>query len=196
LLFETIIPHGFSQHVSIDTPSWPGQQPSCIDHLYTNKPDKLSDVSAHVNGGSDHKVVYVVWYAKAIKRNVRYIRKRCFKHFDESGFKQAIVDLKWFDVYNSYNVDVAVKLLTDKITAVLDKFAPVKTIQVKPNYAPWLTDQVKEVMKERDRGQLVAGISQCQDSWRLYRSLRNFASQCIKNAKKGWETLQLDSLSN
>ena len=51
-------------------------------------------------------------------------------------------------------------------------------------------------MKERDRAQLVAGVSQCQDSWRLYRSLRNFASQCIKNAKKGWETLQLDSFSN
>ena len=73
LLFEKIIPHGFSQHVSVATHSWPGQQPSCIVHLYTNKPDKLSDVAAHVNGGSDHKVVYVVRYAKAMKRNVRYI---------------------------------------------------------------------------------------------------------------------------
>ena len=196
LLFEKIIPHGFSQQVGVATHSWPGQQPSCIDHLYTNKPDKLSDVTAHVNGGSDHKVVYVVRYAKAVKRNVRYIRKRCFKDFDESGFKQEISELKWFDVYSTSDVDAAVKLLTDKITSVLDKFAPVKTIQVRPSYAPWLTDQVKEAMNQRDRAQLVASASQCQDSWRHYRHLRNFATSCIKNAKKGWETLQLDSFSN
>ena len=74
--------------------------------------------------------------------------------------------------------------LTEKITRVLDKFAPVKTIQVKPSYAPWLTDQVKEAMTQRDRAQLTASVTQCQESWRLYRHLRNFATKCLKNAKK------------
>ena len=94
-----------------------------------------------------------------------YIRKRCFKHFEEVGFKKEISEIKWFDVYNTSDVDTAERLLTERITRVLDKFAPVKTIQVKPSYAPWLTDQVKEAMTQRDRAQL---------SWRLYRHLRNF----------------------
>jgi hypothetical protein len=76
----------------------------------------LSDVTAHVNGGSEHRLLYVVRYAKSFRKNVRYIRKRCFKNFDECGFKQEISALNWFDVYNTSDVDAAVKLLTDKLT--------------------------------------------------------------------------------
>ena len=196
LLFEKIIPHGVSQHVTVATHSWPGQQDSCLDHLYTNKPDKLSDVTAHVNGGSDHRVLHVVRYAKSMKRNVRYIRKRCFKKFDESGFKEDIKQLKWFEVYTCTDPDKAVQLLTEKITAVLDKFAPVRTIQVRSRYAPWVSEEVKVRMVERDRAQQAAAATQAQDDWRLYRNLRNTVTNLIKRAKKTWETKQLDSFAN
>ena len=51
--------------------------------------------------------------------------------------------LRWFDVYSELNVDAAVSILTAKLNGVLDRFAPVKTIQVRPNYAPWMNDKVK-----------------------------------------------------
>ena len=41
LLFEKIIPHGVSQHVKTATHSWPGQDDSCLEHLYTKRPDKI-----------------------------------------------------------------------------------------------------------------------------------------------------------
>ena len=40
LLFEKVIPQGFSQQVRVATHAWKGQHPSCLDHLYTNKPDR------------------------------------------------------------------------------------------------------------------------------------------------------------
>ena len=196
LLFERIIPQGFSQQVCAATHSWAGQHPSCIDHLYTNKPEKITEVQAHINGGSDHKLISVVRYAKAIKRNVRYIRKRCFKGFDEEKFKEEVKNLHWYDVYSESNVDIAVAILTDKISVVLDKYAPVKTIQVRPNYAPWLNNQVKEVLRQRDIAQLVAAQSQCQDNWRHYKNLRNNATKCMKEAKKVWESDQLSYFGN
>ena len=146
MLFDRIIPHGFTQQVRTATHSWAGQSPSCIDHLYTNKPEKITEVQTYINGVSDHKLLYVVRYARSIKRNVRYIRKRCFKHFDESKFKEEVKSLRWFDVYSENEVDSAVALFTRKISTVLDKYAPVKTIQVRPNYATWLDDQVREVL--------------------------------------------------
>ena len=78
----------------------------------------------------------------------------------------------------------AVTLLTDKITSVLDKFAPIRTIQVRSKYAPWLTQEVKSVMAERDRAQKAAAMSRDQEKWRLYRNLRNFVTSCMKKAKK------------
>ena len=196
LLFEKIIPHGVSQHVAVATHSWPGQQDSCLDHLYTNKPDKLSEVAAHVNGGSDHRVLYVVRYAKSMKKSVRYIKKRCFKNFDQESFLQEIKTLKWYDIYASSDVNEAVELMTKKLTSVLDQFAPVRIIQVRSRYAPWLTEEVKTKMVERDRAQQAAAATQSPDNWRLYRNFRNRVTNLIKAAKKIWESRQLDSFSN
>ena len=96
-------------------------------------------------------------------------------------------------MYSTTDVDMAVKLLTDKIASALDKFAPVKTIQVRPTYAPWLTEEAKELMNQRDLAQLIASQSQSQDSWRHYRQLRNLATKCLKNAKKGGSPFNLTS---
>ena len=196
LLFEKVIPQGFSQQVRVATHSWQGQHPSCLDHLYTNKPDKITEVQAIVNGGSDHKLLYLVRYAKAIKRNVRYIRKRCFKGFDKSKFMEEIRKLKFFDIYSASNVDSAVEMLTNKLCAVLDKFAPVKTVQIRSNYAPWLNGEVRELIRQRDTAQMIASHSQCQDSWRHYRNMRNITTKSIRNAKKVWESEQLNHFGN
>ena len=196
LLFEKIIPHGVSQHVKTATHSWPGQVDSCLDHLYTNRPDKISNVEAHVNGGSDHRVLYTVRYTKSMKKSTRYVKKRCFKNFDEEGFKQEVKQLKWFDVYSTTDVNEAVQLMTAKLTSVLDRYAPVQTIQVRTKYAPWISLEVKAKMAERDRAQQVAAATQNQDDWRRYKNLRNNVTSLVKGAKKAWETQQLDSLSN
>ena len=41
LLFEKIIPHGFSQLVTVATCSWPGQVDSFLDHLCIKRPDSI-----------------------------------------------------------------------------------------------------------------------------------------------------------
>ena len=114
--------------VTVATRSGQGQVDSCLDHLYSNKPDKLSEVAVHINGGSDHKVLSVTRYAKSMKKNVRYIRKRCFKNFDREGFQSEVAAMQWFDIYNSGDVNNAVSLLTTKLSSALDKFAPIRTI--------------------------------------------------------------------
>ena len=43
-LFNQIFPYGVHQCVSVPTRFWPGVDPSGLDHIYTNKPEKLSDI--------------------------------------------------------------------------------------------------------------------------------------------------------
>ena len=183
ILFEKIIPHGFSQLVTVATRSWPGQDDSCLDHLYTNRPDKLSDVRVLVNGASDHRIILVTRYTKSLKKNVRYIKKRCFKYFDEESFRKDIAAMNWFDVYNASDVNEAVELLTNKINEALDKHAPVKTIQVRLHYAPWISDHTKLLMRQRDLAQQAAAVSQDADQWREYKNLRNTATNSMRRDK-------------
>ena len=81
LLFEKIISQGVSQQVSVPT-----HGDNCLDHIYTNMPEKLSCVSVFWNGGSDHKLLYAVRSAKSVQKRVRYVRKRCFKKLVKDDF--------------------------------------------------------------------------------------------------------------
>ena len=191
LLFEKIVPFGVSQLVTTPT-----HHDSCLDHLYSNKPEKLVDTVALYNGGSDHKMIYTVRYAKDINRKTRYMRKRQFKNFDVESFKSDIHAQKWLDIYMSTDVDSAVAKLTNKVTTILDRYAPVRTIQVRKHYAPWLSDETKHLMQQRNRAQQTYLKSQDIDKAREYRNLRNQVTNMIRRDKREWETSRLDHLVN
>ena len=70
-------------------------------------------------------------------------------------------------------VDVAVRLLSEKRVAILDQMAPMKTVQIRTNYIPWLSQLTKDLMQERDRLQKLAVETKNQDDWRNYKNLRN-----------------------
>ena len=196
LLFEEIFPLGVSQHVQVPTHiplhGRSGQGQACLDHVYTNRQEKLSEVSAHINGASDHKIIQVIRHTRKIIRTQRYIRKRSYKSFVSENFVEDVKSLQWFDVYATEDVNEAVQLFTSKLTNILDIHAPVKTIQLRKNYAPWLDEQTKELMKERDSAQKKAAITKDPDDKRHYKNLRNTTTAQLKKAKAEWECNKVD----
>ena len=124
-LFRRIFPHGVAQLVSIPTRAWPGQPDSGLDHIYSNKTEKLSEVYAEFPGGSDHNLIKVTRYSKSLKKNVRDVRKRVYKHFKDEEFCQAVHQLSWWDIYSCENTSHAAQLLTSKLGGILDTMAPV-----------------------------------------------------------------------
>ena len=106
-LFNQIFPYGVSQLVKSATRTWPGQADSGLDHIYSNKPEKLSDVHSEFMGGSDHRLLKVVRFSKSLKRSARYVRKRCFKNFKPEEFIQAVRQLSWYSLYLCQDVNQA-----------------------------------------------------------------------------------------
>ena len=62
-----------------------------LDHLYSNKPEKLSSVQTYLTGMSDHMLLKVTRFSKSFRQNPRFIRKRMFKNFDSEKFRQELV---------------------------------------------------------------------------------------------------------
>ena len=191
LLFDKIIPFGVSQQVTVPT-----HNESCLDHIYTNNIVKLSNVTAQRNGGSDHKVIHVIRHAESIGKSTRYTTKRCFKNFNAEGFKLAVKAVNWFEVYMAEDVNLAADLFTRKLTEVLDLFAPVRTIQLRKTYAPWLQENTKIAMEERNLAQQAAISSKDIDRFRVYKNIRNKVNNMIKSDKRSWEKLKLDHMAN
>ena len=151
LLFEKIIPLGVSQLVTGATRFERGQPQSGLDHLYSNKPDKLSSIQTYFTGMSDHKLLKVIRYTKAFKQLPRYVRKRVFKNFDEKEFLQKLNESNVNEILELNDANAATNLLIGKLTAILDTLAPIKTIQIKSKYVPGLSEETKQLQVEKIR---------------------------------------------
>ena len=144
-LVEKIYPHGVKQCIDKPTHSRLGQNESLIDILYTNSPERLTNVLNIPRGSSHHNII-----AATRLTRIRYVKKRNLKYFNKTEFRREIRKLSWWDIYTSTDVNVAVESLTSKINSVLDKMAPIKIFQNRQNYAPWLSKESKDLIKERD----------------------------------------------
>ena len=191
-LFTRIFPLGVSQHVVGPTRHWPGQVSTGLDHYYTNKPGKLSPVQSQHCGGSDHMLIHAVRYSKSIKTSPRYVRRRSYKNFNPLAFISAVRQLTWLELYLCEDVDTAVKILSDKLTFILDTMAPIRTIQVRKKYAPWLSKTTLELMKERDNIQKIAAQTKDRDDWTKFKHLRNRINSRLKYEEKSWQKTKLE----
>ena len=165
-----------------------------IDHVYTNKPENLSPVLAVNQGGSDDKLLFVTRFSKSNQRNVRYIKKRTFKNVDPNKFKEEVKKLDLWDIYSCECVNTAVGLLSSKLTSILDRLAPVKKIQIRSQYVPWLT--YEKLMQDRDDAQKHASNTQSGEDWQAYKHLQNTVNNILKSERKNWLTHQFDDKSN
>ena len=165
-MVEQVYPHGVHQCVQVPTRSWPGQADSGPDHIYTNCPEKLSKPVVQFRGFSDHRLIYATKYAKNIRENVKYCKKKVLQAFYEQEFLAEVQNLSWWDVYNSSEVDEAVYIFTKKITDILDRLAPIKKFQMRAKYAAWVSDETKEKIKERDDAQKIAAATRSIDDWK------------------------------
>ena len=163
-------------------PTWArGHQRSCLDHVYTTAPSKLSAVSVLWTGMSEHALVKFDRLSKSIQCRQTYIRKRMFKNFKPDEFKQRVSNMPELQsVLLSSDVDTAAVLLTQGLTRILDNMAPVRTIQTRKDYAPHMADRTNKLQVKRNTAQERAVRSGSQEDWGDYRSLRNQTTASLR----------------
>ena len=69
--------------------------------------------------------------------------------------------------------------------------APIKTVQVRTKYAPWMSDTTKQKIISRNAAQKKASETGAQDDWANYRSIRNSVNSTLRKEK---EILQTEKL--
>ena len=195
-LFTRILPHGVSQHVVGPTRHFPGQVSTGLDHYYTNRPAKLSQVQSFYCGGSDHMLITGIRNSRSFKTSPRYIRKRSYKNFDPDLFVTAVQNVSWLELYLCDEVDQAVEIFTNKITAILDEMAPMKTLQIRTNYAPWLSEKTASLMIRRDELLKLASETKCREDWVRFKHVRNTINNRLKYEEYTWQKARLDECSN
>ena len=137
-----------------------------------------------------------VRFAKLITSSTRYVKKRSFKNFDESLFLQQIRDTSWWDVYKSTDPDEAVEIFTTKVNFILDQMAPMKTFQTTSKYCPWLTEEAKVMIKDRNTAQEHFSENKNEINFEKFKTLRNKVTKKLRNDKLQWQKQKLNSCNN
>ena len=78
----------------------PTNKKSGLDHIYTNKPSKVTQAAVETNGSSDYKLVKVTRFTKAEVKTQNFVTKRCFKIFEKDAF---LADVRCRNVYQDIN---------------------------------------------------------------------------------------------
>ena len=74
--------------------------------------------------------------------------------------------------------------------------APVRVIQVRTNYAPWISEKTKARIKERNLAQGKAAETKTEEDWNDYKTLRNAINNTNKEEKKNWIEVKFNAFSN
>jgi hypothetical protein len=124
---------------------------SCIDHCYTNVPEKVSKPEVIAVGESDHLGIAITKYTRAPALKPKTVTKRSYKYFNIEHFLTDIVNSNLNEaVCACDDLEDASKLFEETFRNILDIHAPIKTFQMRKYYSPYVSDRTKLLMKERN----------------------------------------------
>lgn len=161
---------------------------TCLDHVYSNQPQRISSVSCHNIGLADHVPVFVIRkYARHNHKahNSTRITYCNMKRFDEEAFKQSLQEAPWDTAFVFDDIDDIVHSWEVIFNSILDSHCPWRVKRVKQDtQAPWMTKKVMKQLHTRDHLLKVARLSDDSDDWSKYRAARNYAVSMIRSAKR------------
>ena len=94
------------------------------------------------------------------------------------------------------DIDVAIEMVTQKLTDILDEMAPIKTFQSRSKYAPWISDDSKNKIKARNKAQKKAFDTKLQSDWEEYKRQRNDLNRILKTEKRTWQETKISNLGS
>ena len=162
-------------------------QRSSLDQVISNCSSKMSRPEIIGVGKSDHLGVFITKYSKEVRTSPRTIKKRIYKHFSKDAFKEdikkAVADGAFNRIDSTETIDEAIEIFNSVYCSILEEHAPVKIIQNRNNYVPYISKEIKQQMKERNEMKIKASKSGDPTDFTQYKSLRNQVVSKMKKAK-------------
>lgn len=155
-----------------------------IDLIITSDKNLVTQSGTYTLNLSDHELIFCyICYKKVISPTI-FRTIRCFKNFDQNMFYQELLQLPLQYLMQINDVNDKIAFLNEQLLCLFDKHAPVKTIKITNKKTPWITDNVRLMMKLRDKAKAQYLKNKTNGKWEYYKSLRNLTTRAIKSEKK------------
>lgn len=150
----------------------------------TNLVNSFGTIST--DGISDHRMVFCDLKINNMKMKPKYISFRCFNNFDLNTFLVDLHNVPWYNIIFENDIDNKIDLFNDYVISLFDKHAPIRFVRVTKPKAPWLTPNLKLIMKERDKALQKYKRTNSNTDWLHYKNLRNYTLSIVRREKKNY----------
>lgn len=163
---------------------------SILDLILTNSSCIAASGTLEVNL-SDHQPSYIIRKHNKPKPPLVSFKCRSFNGYVKDDFQQELADYDWTDFFCEDCVDTLWDTMERNILQSADIHCPYREHRERKELKPWLTPDLLETLKERDRLYRVAKRTNDPNDWILARKARNSSNQGIRNAKNEFVKAQL-----
>ena len=158
---------------------------SCIDHLYTNCPEKICEIKVTSVGNSDHMGICVRKLSKFPSSRPKTLKKRSYKNFDNGDFLTEVYDSNIeAEVTKHDTIDDAAEAFEKEFKTILNKHAPTRTIMIKKKCAQYISEETKMKINERRSLQTRIMFSNDPEEKRKFNKINKEVKNSIKHEKK------------
>ena len=158
-----------------------------IDYIITDSDAPvLSAGVLPIHDVSDHSLVFVMLGFSQNATPRKKITYRDYRHFDVESFNADLSVVPWHELLYFGGIDEKLRFLNNCITQLFDIHAPTRTVTLRDNYRPWITNNVRRLMSLRDRAYDKFKLSRRSVDFNSYKELRNFTNASIKRERKAY----------
>ena len=185
--FTTFFTEPFAFTQVIDEPTRvTATSSTLIDLMLTATPEnvKMHGV-VDTPGISDHCMTFLAYSLKKPKFNPQMVTRRDFRKFNKNAFMQDMSLAPWgnIEAVDDDDIDNKVTIFENIHKEIIDKHAPFRTFRVTRPAAPWLTDEIKDLMDNRDKYKNKFNQDKNPNTDLLYKDLRNRVTHAIRKSK-------------
>ena len=160
-----------------------------IDHLATTKPMSVSDKGVIPCGISDHDAIFLVRSMRVprTKKQPKIIKVRKFQKFDNESFLKDLASLNLNEIKNITADPNHMWLLWKKMLLdLLDKHAPITEIKLKGNNLPYITMEMRRLIRTRDHLKKKANQSGSKYLHQAFQQIRNKVTYGIRKLRSDY----------
>ena len=140
---------------------------------------------------SDHYIITVQFNLKTPKIVPTINTVRSYRNYKATEFAKDISAVPWDTVEILDDVSDRVDTFNDLFLSILDENAPIKNIKIRAKPSPFITEEIRSLMKERDLSHKIARDTLQPRDWLEFKRLKNKVKNELRNAEKQYVQEQI-----
>ena len=167
-----------------------GDSKSCIDLIFTDQPNLVIESGVHpsLHEQCHHQIVYGKLSVSHVRLPPYKRRIWCYDKADFVAIKKSIEMFRWYEhLNNMICLDDQAELLNEILLNIYSNFIPNKVKTIRPHQAPWITDNVKNFLRKKNRAyRNFVRSGQPNDKQEGIQKMISEGSKLIEDAKRNY----------